>query len=787
MIWEKNIIGQYVELRYARIEDASAILSIRQDESLTKFLPRLDITINQQEDWLRIQQDREGDYYFIVWKNGEAIGTVRIYDILGNEGETGSIAIRGSIIEKMEAKLLLDTFIFESLGLERIHNIVRIDNSPIIKFSELFGVKWNGTAIDRNGYLCLTGYNTKERSREYRLRIAESLYLQEEKNDVKIDYSAIPAIEERINNILSKSIHGIDFFNENKLISDGIIDSLGMMTMLAVIEDEFNCKIPFKYVNKDNFDNTRSIAELISSLEFRLKKEYGLTNNTNNCDASILNSQLLDLEINDTKKTVVERILNYARIAPNSVSIIANDKETTFKELANKIFSIYDWLKRRDIKKGDRIIIQALHEDTCIACYYAIHLIGAILVPVEKTASTIRISEIADDTEAKLIVSIQTINDSDKWYDYEQLRKVATEREYTFDNNIVFPDLDSPCEMIFTTGTTGKSKGVLMTHRHISWYAYAIAKELKMKNNNRFLLTTPLNHAGGLRRTHLSLANGCCMVYMDGISDFEKYFSYIEKYRVTSLYLPPVAIRILLSRTGDELAKYKNQIDFVYSSSSPLPIGDCKELIKLLPNTRLYNAYEASETPGVSMYDYNCESIDNTCMGKPNEGVLFAIIDDEGNFVDKNNYQGQICVKSKMNMKEYYNSLELTKSVMKDGWFISNDLGFIDADGQLHYSGRKGDVINIGGYKIAPTDVEDVALLSGMIDECVCIESVDELNVPCLKLLIVSREGNHFDTKALIDFMKERIEAYKIPKIINSVSAINRTFNGKIDRKSYKT
>ena len=180
MIWNNPIIGQYVTLKYARIEDASAVLSIRQDASLTKFLPRLDITVEQQEEWLRKQQDRDGDYYFIVWRNDEAIGTIRVYDIVGNEGETGSIAIRGSIIEKMEAKLLLDTFIYESLKLERIHNIVRIDNSPIIKFSELFGVKWNGTAIDRNGYLCLTGYNTKERSREYRLKIAESLYLNDD-------------------------------------------------------------------------------------------------------------------------------------------------------------------------------------------------------------------------------------------------------------------------------------------------------------------------------------------------------------------------------------------------------------------------------------------------------------------------------------------------------------------------------------------------------------------------------------------------------------------------------
>lgn len=780
MIWKNPIIGQYVELRYARIEDAEVILSIRQDPSLTKYLPRLDISVEQQEDWLRIQQDRKGDYYFIIWKNNEAIGTVRVYDIEENEGETGSIAIRGSIMDKMEAKLLLDTFIYESLGLERIHNIVRIDNTPIIKFSELFGVKWNGTAIDRNGYLCLTGYNTKERSREYRLKIAESLYLQ---NDTPTKYTTdnnVSVIEIRVSQVLSKNMQGIDFDNEKSLISDGIIDSLGLMTMLSVIEDEFKCKIPFRFVNKDNFDNIRSIAELISKLEHSNPEVQFIR------ESSSIISELLNLDINDTNKSVVERILINANTSPDSIAIIANDKETSFKELANMIVSIGDWLKRGGIVQGDTVVVQAIHEDTCVACYYAIHLVGAVLVPVEKTATPIRIMEIAEDTNAKIIVSIQANNDSDKWFDYDQIRRVSNEGDYSANDAIVLPDIDSVCEMIFTTGTTGKSKGVLMTHRHISWYAYSVAKGLGMKKNNRFLLTTPLNHAGGLRRTHLSLANGCCMVYMDGISDLEKYFFYIEKYKVTSLYLPPVAIRILISRTGDELSRFKKQIDFVYSSSSPLPIGDCEELAKILPNTRLYNAYEASETPGVSMYDYNCGEIDNTCMGKPNDGVEFAIIDDNGKFIYEKNHQGQICVKSKMNMKEYYNSEELTKTVLKDEWFVSNDLGYIDSKGQLHYSGRKGDVINIGGYKIAPTDVEETALLSGMIDECVCIEDADELNVPCLKLLIVMKDKKSIDIRSLTDFMSQRLETYKIPRKIELVNSINRTFNGKIDRKSYR-
>ena len=254
---------------------------------------------------------------------------------------------------------------------------------------------------------------------------------------------------------------------------------------------------------------------------------------------------------------------------------------------------------------------------------------------------------------------------------------------------------------------------------------------------------------------------------------------------MTHLGVMGVLSVFLLTRTRDELRKYKNQLDFVYSSSSPLPVGDCEALSKLLPNTRLYNAYEASETPGVSAYDYNTEHVLKNCMGTANQGVELAILLESGEVVNAPNVQGQICVKSKMNMKEYYLEPELTKTVWKDGWFVSSDLGFLDESGNIYYQGRKGDVINIGGYKVAPTDVEEVALLSGLINECICIEALDEFMVPYLKLLVVVKSESVFDSKKLGAFLSDNLEAYKVPRVIEVTEKVERTFNGKIDRKAY--
>ena len=583
--------------------------------------------------------------------------------------------------------------------------------------------------------------------------------------------------------ILKKYMGSVNYEQEQALVDDRIFDSLSLITVVSHLSEYFHCEIPFTEVNSYNFNNIENMAKLIT----RLTKMKNSPNRNHKLkqlfDKNLM--EVLNLKIADTEKSVVERIFEYARICPTDIAIIANEKETNYFELAGMILSINQFLQKRGIHSGDCIAVQALHEDFCIACYYAIHLLGAILVPVENKSSDERILEIIRETKSTGVICSNRICSDIICISYKEVRENAHNILFSSSEIINYPELDCPCEMVFTTGTTGKSKGVVMTHRHISWYAYSVAKSIRMKKGNRFLLTTPLNHAGGIRRTHLSLANGCCMVYIDGMSNIAKYFQYIEDYQVTALYLPPWSIRILLTQTKDKLYEYADQIDFVYVSSSVLPVSDCEELRKLLPSSRLYNAYEASETPGVSVYDFNSSNMLKNCMGKANEGVEIGILTESGEITQMPDIEGQICIKSQMNMKEYYLEPELTAAVWRNGWFISNDLGKMDKEGNIYYNGRKGDVINIGGYKISPTDVEEAALRSKMINECICIEEFDKYGIPYLKLLVVTTDHD-FHAAELLQFLTGKLEAYKVPRLVECVDTIKKTFNGKIDRKYYR-
>ena len=612
--------------------------------------------------------------------------------------------------------------------------------------------------------------------------------------DAGVGAKVSDSVREKIIKVLSESVSGIDFEKEKQLVTKGILDSLSLITVVSLLEEAFSCKIPFEKVNADNFDSVDRMALLMQGLQTQPQDAQPHENAEATTPFKGLGNPI-PFDEAETWKPIVQRILEHAVKAPNDIAVIANDHETTYHELADTIYSISVWLKSKGVKQGDHVVVQASHEVTCPACWYAIHLVGAAIVPVEKTAPESRILEIATATDSSIVIAKTPLKpeslkpetlSSASWSTYDEVYAIEHKYEFTADTAIKYPDINLVCDIVFTTGTTGKSKGVMLTHHQQSLYTSVTADTYGLKVNSRFLVAAPLNHVGGIRSTHYPLANGCCAVYMEGMSDLVKLFAVIEKHHVTSLFLPPASIRIIINRTGDRFSKFKHQIDFVSTGSSPLFASDCDGIKKLLPYSRLYNTYQATEIPGGTAYNYNEEDFRANCIGKPVRTMDIALLTEDGRFTKEAGIEGQICAKSELVMKGYYNELELTQSVFKDGWFVSSDIGTFDAEGYLYYIGRKDDVINLGGYKIAPTDVESLALQSGLVQECLCIEDCDEYNVPYLKLLVVVEDKSKFDPVALNAFLSDKLEKYKIPRVIEAVDALIKTFNGKTDRKAYR-
>ena len=136
-------------------------------------------------------------------------------------------------------------------------------------------------------------------------------------------------------------------------------------------------------------------------------------------------------------------------------------------------------------------------------------------------------------------------------------------------------------------------------------------------------------------------------------------------------------------------------------------------------------------------------------------------------------------------MLGYLNEPELTNSILQNGWIRSNDLGYFDEHGRLFFAGRGDDVINVGGFKVAPTEVESAALRCAGVKDCICIGVQSRMGT-ALKLLVAMDEIHPFDPKAIAAAMRPHLEPYKVPTIIEQIDEVPRTYNGKINRKVFQ-
>ena len=201
-----------------------------------------------------------------------------------------------------------------------------------------------------------------------------------------------------------------------------------------------------------------------------------------------------------------------------------------------------------------------------------------------------------------------------------------------------------------------------------------------------------------------------------------------------------------------------------------------KDLCRLLPHSRLYNTYASTETGIIATYNFNDGRCMAGCLGRPMRHAQFVITS-----------EGRIVCTGPTLMSGYAGDPERTASVLRDGKLYTSDLGEIDGEGMLHLSGREDDIINVGGYKVSPLEVEDAALSSPLVADCLCIPAPHPVTGQALKLLVVSTAGTAFSKRTLALFLSKCLERYKVPLLYEEVPAIRRTFNGKPDRKSYLT
>ena len=424
----------------------------------------------------------------------------------------------------------------------------------------------------------------------------------------------------------------------------------------------------------------------------------------------------------------------HAEETPDRTAVICDGETISYAALYQRIQA-----RAATLPQGQVVVFRSSQTVDFLVTYFAIHLAGSVAAPLER------------DTPEPL---------------FQEITASLTGSELP----------PGSADILYTTGTTGRSKGVIISHRTILADAENLIAGQGFSRDLVFIINGPLNHIGSLSKLFPVVMLGATLYLLNGMRDLNAFFDALD-YPAPKMatFFVPATIRMLLQFAPERLASYADKLDFIESGAAPLAHADMLRLCELLPHTRLYNTYASTETGIIATYNFNDGQCLQGCLGRPMPHSRLVITS-----------EGLIACQGDTLMTGYVNDPELTATILHDDTIFTADMGHIDEEGRLRLEGRQGDVINVGGYKVAPTEVEDAALSLPQVNDCICIAVDHPLTGQALKLLVVTPEGQPFDKRQIARALKAQLETYKVPLLYEQVEKIQRTYNGKINRKFYQ-
>lgn len=437
-------------------------------------------------------------------------------------------------------------------------------------------------------------------------------------------------------------------------------------------------------------------------------------------------------------------IARHAAATPDRVAVDDHGTVYTYGQLWLMVQQEAARLRGNGYGSGRFVFFRTSQDVHFIVTYLAVHLIQAVAAPMGK-----------DLPEAQL-----------------------TELEARYHDTLLPTDssgMAGIADVLFTTGTTGAQKGVMLSHKALLADADNLIAAQGFCADTVFVIAGPLNHIGSVSKMWPIWVVGGSLVLLDGMRDLDAFFRAFDRpVGKMATFLVPTAIGMCLRFGRDRLSQLAHRIDFIETGAAAIPQQCMDGLCAALPHSRLYNTYASTETGIVCTYDFAHGQHDPRCLGRPMRHAEVRIMPD-----------GRIACRGDMLMSGYLDHDHTTEATLDDGWLVTEDLGELDAEGHLLFKGRRGEVINIGGFKVSPLEVEQAARTVQGLSDCVCLTANSPLLGHVLKLIYTTDDGQPLAKPQLARQLAARLERFKVPALYEHVDALHYTFNGKIDRKYY--
>ena len=475
-------------------------------------------------------------------------------------------------------------------------------------------------------------------------------------------------------------------------------------------------------------------------------------------------------------------------------AVIYRDKPVTYGELASRTRRFARALKKLGVKADDKVAVMLKNCPEFIVSYFACAYLGAVAVPVNIFYKERELEYLLRDSDAVALVADPAFAEF-----YGRIEKKPPLLKWLIVNGpyregLDFAGLeaeapdgpleaecaeDSVAEILYTSGTTGEPKGTMLTHRNLLFHAGAIIQVLELGERDRAMMVVPMFHGYGITVMLCSMLVNSSFVLLDPFNPVE-VFEQIQRHRVT--FLPMVVAMYWAMVNHPDRKKYDlSSLRIGISGASAMPASLMKEASEAF-SIKILEAWGLTECSASATIQRMTMPYREASVGLAHPGVKVGVMDEDGNPLGAGQV-GELVIQGPLVMKGYYKKPKETAEAVRDGWLHTGDMGYCDGDGYFFMVDRKKEMINVGGEKVFPREVEEIMYTHPAVADAALIPARDPRLGEVPVAVVVPRPGEALDEKQFTGYLGERMARFKVPRRIYIVGQMPRNVVGKILKK----
>lgn len=491
--------------------------------------------------------------------------------------------------------------------------------------------------------------------------------------------------------------------------------------------------------------------------------------------------------------TLSDILLSAGERFPSRAAVIEGGASVTYADLALRARSFASFLRSSGIRKGDRVAIFLPNSIEFVTALFGVSLSGGVSVPVNSIFKADEVAFYVEHSGAKLLVTSDEHKktaleaSAGKVIEVESIKGEGAGWKFTGQNPVEGVDgtaagPEDEAIYLYSTGSTGRPKRVARTHFNLSALARNHTDTVGWTENDRILFAVPISHTYAFGNYISAVMSGAASVVTPDFNR-NRVLDLLERERITVFPAVPVMLDVL-SRTHLEEPRDLSSLRLVISAGAPLreqTFYRFHERFSVYPR----QLYGSTETGVISINLCGGDEIEKrfNSVGRPVRNVTVKVFDEEGREAGAGG-EGEIAVRSPSMTTGYYGLPRETALVFRDGYYFTGDLGFIDEAGYIYIRGRKKFLVNVGGFKVDPEEVENVLSKHPDVLEAAVLGVTDGGGNERVKAVIVTRRP--VPVRELLGYCRERIAEYKLPSVVEFREELPRSPAGKILRERLK-